>query len=86
MVNASWAISNCVNLADHHLVSGAWKCDLIGVPWRDQFQHAHLGVICLKRTCLKEVLNAPSSLTRQGTPMAAHIQLPDRCQRLGQAQ
>ena len=57
--------------------SGGWKCALVGVPWQGSVSACLAwGDMSVKNMC-EQVLEMLSILRPDGTPMTAHLQLPD---------
>ena len=56
--------------------SGGWKCALLGVPWRWSVSARWAWGDIVSFNMLSKVLKI-LSMRRQGTPMRAHLQLPD---------
>ena len=64
---------------DAHIVSGGCRCALVGVPWRGSVS-ARLAwgdIVSFNMLSGHKVLKMLSILRQQGTPMRAHLQLPD---------
>ena len=58
-------------------LSGGWKCALVGVPWRGSVSARLAWGDIVSFNMLSKVLKMLSILRRQGTPMRAHLQLPE---------
>ena len=57
--------------------AGGWKCALVGVPWRGSVSARLAWGDIVSFNMLSKVMKMLSILKRQGTPMRAHLQLPD---------
>ena len=60
------------------MATGGCRCALVGVPWRGSVS-ARLAWSDLVSFNMSKVLKMLSILRRQGTPMRAHLQVPDWC-------
>ena len=60
-------------------VSGGWKCAIVGVPWRGAISACWTwGDLFVNNMFIKE-LKRLSLLRHHGTPIMAHLQLPELC-------
>ena len=66
-------------------LSGGWECAIVGVPWRGSVSACLAWGDLFVKHMFEQVLKRLSLLRHHGTPMMAHLQLPEACEQTGRA-
>ena len=67
----------CVYIRRIGRMSGGWKCAIVGVPWRGSVSAFLAWGYMFVETMFIKVPKRLSLLRHRGTPMMAHLQLPE---------
>ena len=61
----------------HYQYSGGWKSAIVGVPWRGSVSACLAWRDSIVKDVLEQMLKRLSLLRHHGTPIMAHLQLPE---------